>query len=73
MRPTTSSLRHLLRPLAPPVLAATIACGVYARAKSGTPDYGTSLFGQTGADTLPLKSWLATAGDTALAASSIIR
>ena len=61
MRPTTSSLRHLLRPLAPPVLAATIACGVYARAKSGTPDYGTSLFGQTGADTLPLKSWLATA------------
>jgi hypothetical protein len=60
MRATTSSLRRL-RPLVPLLLAAAIACGLYARAKSGTPDYGTSLFGQTGADTLPLKSWLATA------------
>jgi hypothetical protein len=47
--------------LAPLLLAAAIACGVYAWAKSVTPDYGISLFGQTGADTLPLKSWLATA------------
>ena len=61
MRPTTLSLGRLLRPLAPLLLAAAIACGVYAWAKSVTPDYGTSLFGQTGADTLPLKSWLATA------------
>jgi Family of unknown function (DUF6529) len=61
MRPTTSSLGRLFRPLAPLLLAAAIACGVYAWAKNGTPDYGASLFGQTGADTLPLKSWLATA------------
>jgi len=60
MRPTTFSPERLLRPLAPPLLAAAIACGVYAWAKNGTPDYGTSLFGQTGPDTLPLKSWLAT-------------
>jgi uncharacterized membrane protein len=38
-----------------------VAGGVYAWAKGITPDYGTSLFGQTAADTLPLKSWLATA------------
>ena len=50
-----------LRLLAPPLLAAAIAGGVYAEARSVTPDYGTSLFGQTAADTLPLKSWLATA------------
>jgi len=60
-RPTTFSLGRSFRPLAPLLLAAAIACGVYAWAKNGTPDYGTSLFGQTGADTLPLKSWLATA------------
>lgn len=34
---------------------------VFALATSVSPDYGTSLFGQTGTDTLPLKSWLATA------------
>jgi uncharacterized protein DUF6529 len=61
MRPTTFSPGRLFRPLAPLLLAAAIACGVYAWAKNGTPDYGTSLFGQTGAETLPLKSWLATA------------
>jgi len=48
------------RPLAPLLLAGAITIGVYAWAKSVTPDYGTSLFGQTAADTLPLKSWLAT-------------
>jgi Family of unknown function (DUF6529) len=61
MRPTTFSLGRLFRPLAPLLLAAAIACGVYAWAKNITPDYGISLFGQTGADTLSLKSWLATA------------
>ena len=61
MRPTTLSPGRLLRPLAPLLLAAAIACGVYAWAKNVTPDYGISLFGQTGADTLSLKSWLATA------------
>jgi hypothetical protein len=61
MRQTTFSSARLLRPLVPLFLAAAIACGLYVWAKSGTPDYATGLFGQTGADTLPLKSWLATA------------
>jgi len=59
-RPGPSSVARF-RPLAPLLLAAAIACGVYGWSKSITPDYGTSLFGRTAADTLPLKSWLATA------------
>jgi hypothetical protein len=59
-RPGPSSVARF-QPLAPLLLGAAIACGVYGWAKSITPDYGTGLFGQTGADTLPLKSWLATA------------
>jgi hypothetical protein len=60
MRTGPSSVARF-RPAAPPLLAVAIAVGVYTWAKSVTPDYGTSLFGQTAADTLPLKSWLATA------------
>ena len=52
---------HRATRLAPPLLAAAVSAGVYVWAKSVTPDYGTSLFGQTATDTLPLKSWLATA------------
>lgn len=48
------------KPMIPLVLAAAIAAGIYVWAKSITPDYTTSLFGQTAADTFPLKSWLAT-------------
>jgi plastocyanin len=48
------------KPLIPLALAAAIAAGLYIWAKSITPDYTTSLFGQTAADTFPLKSWLAT-------------
>jgi plastocyanin len=42
-------------------LGTLTAAGLYVWAKSLTPDYSTSLFGQTAADTFPLKSWLATA------------
>ena len=42
-------------------LALAIAAGLYAFGTEHTPDYsGTALFGRTAADTLPLKSWLAT-------------
>jgi hypothetical protein len=61
VRSRSAAKAAAFRPLAPPLLAAAIACGVYGWAKSITPDYGTSLFGQTGVETLPLKSWLATA------------
>jgi Family of unknown function (DUF6529) len=38
-----------------------IAAGVYLVGRAITPDYyGISLFGKTAADTVPLKSWLAT-------------
>jgi plastocyanin len=49
---------RLLIPLA---LGSLVALGLYVWAKNLTPDYSTSLFGQTAADTLPLKSWLGTA------------
>jgi plastocyanin len=49
---------RLLIPLA---LGTLVAVGLYVWAKSLTPDYSTSLFGQTAADTFPLKSWLGTA------------
>ena len=42
-------------------LAATITAGLYLFGTEHIPDYsGTALFGSTAADTLPLKSWLAT-------------
>jgi hypothetical protein len=41
-------------------LALAIASGLYAFGTQHVPDYTTSLFGLTAADTLPLKSWLAT-------------
>jgi hypothetical protein len=37
-----------------------VALGVFVWAASITPDYTTSLFGQSASDTYPLKSWLAT-------------
>jgi hypothetical protein len=40
---------------------AALAAGLYAFGTQHTPDYSTSLFGKSGADTLSLKSWLATA------------
>jgi plastocyanin len=55
----------------PLALAAGVTAGVYVWAKAITPDYGTSLFGQTANDTFPLKSWLATAL-LALAMSQVI-
>jgi plastocyanin len=45
----------------PLLVAAAVTAGIYVWAKSISPDYSTSLFGQSAADTLPLKSWLATA------------
>jgi plastocyanin len=49
---------RLLIPLA---LGGLVAAGLYVWAKNLTPDYSTSLFGQTATDTFPLKSWLGTA------------
>jgi uncharacterized protein DUF6529 len=40
--------------------AALVAAGLYVFGTQHTPDYGISLFGQTGPDTLKLKSWMAT-------------
>jgi hypothetical protein len=40
--------------------AALLAVGLYVFGTQHTPDYGTSLFGVSGRDTLSLKSWLAT-------------
>jgi len=49
---------RLLWPLG---LAAAISAGLYVFGISHTPDYsGTALFGRSAADTLTLKSWLAT-------------
>jgi Family of unknown function (DUF6529) len=54
----------VLRPLAfaaPVVLLAAVTLAIYAVGRSITPNSsGTALFGQTAADTLPLKSTLAT-------------
>jgi hypothetical protein len=50
-----------LRPLTVAALAAAVlAVGLYIFGTQHTPDYSTSLFGETGADTFDLKSWLAT-------------
>jgi len=38
-----------------------VAVAVFVWAKTITPDYAASLFGQSAADTYPLKSWLASA------------
>jgi Family of unknown function (DUF6529) len=46
---------------APLAIAAAITAGLYVFGTQHTPDYYTSLFGQTAADTLPLKSWLGSA------------
>jgi hypothetical protein len=52
----------------PAALVTAFALGLYAFGTEHAPDYsGTALFGKTAADTLPLKSWLAT-GLLALAA-----
>ena len=40
--------------------AAVVAVGLYIFGTQHTPDYSTSLFGETRADTFELKSWLAT-------------
>jgi hypothetical protein len=44
----------------PLVVGAAVTGGVYVFGTQHVPDYSTSLFGQTAADTLPLKSWLGT-------------
>jgi hypothetical protein len=45
----------------PLVLGAAVTAGLYVFGTQHVPDYGTSLFGRSGPDTLSLKSWLATA------------
>jgi hypothetical protein len=50
------------KPLVPLVLGVAVATAIYVFGVNHTPDYsGTALFGRTALDTLPLKSWLATA------------
>src|SRR5437764_11111856 len=44
----------------PLFVAAAVTAGLYVFGTQHTPDYYTSLFGQSAADTLPLKSWLGT-------------
>jgi Family of unknown function (DUF6529) len=46
---------------APLVVAAAVVALLYVFGTQHTPNYSTSLFGRTAADTLPLKSWLGTA------------
>ena len=48
------------------LLALAVALGVFLWARAITPDYTASLFGQSAADTFPLKSWMAS-GVAALA------
>jgi Family of unknown function (DUF6529) len=57
----TTRAEELARVLVPTGLGLAVVGGLYAFGTQHTPDYGTSLFGQTATDTLPLKSWLATA------------
>jgi hypothetical protein len=57
--PRLESLGRLLLPLG---LAVAIFAVLYVFGTNHVPDYsGTALFGRTAIDTLPLKSWLATA------------
>jgi hypothetical protein len=44
----------------PLVVGAVVTAGLYVFGTQHVPVYSTSLFGQTAADTLPLKSWLGT-------------
>jgi hypothetical protein len=68
---SATRLASLARLLLLPGLALAIAVGLYAFGTQHVPDYsGTALFGRTAADTLPLKSWLAT-GLLALAALQV--
>ena len=46
--------------IAATLTAAAVGAGLYVFGTNHTPDYTTSLFGQTGTDTYQLKSWLAT-------------
>jgi hypothetical protein len=48
------------------LLGLVVAVGVFIWATAITPDYTASLFGQSGSDTFPLKSWMAS-GVAALA------
>ena len=58
---TVTRFESLARLLLPLGLALAIAAGLYVFGTQHVPDYsGTALFGRTAADTLPLKSWLAT-------------
>lgn len=58
---SATRLESPARLLFPFGLALAIAGGLYAFGTEHVPDYsGTALFGRTAADTLPLKSWLAT-------------
>jgi Family of unknown function (DUF6529) len=45
----------------PAVVGVAVAAGLYVFGTQHAPDYNTSLFGESAADTLPLKSWLGTA------------
>jgi hypothetical protein len=58
---TVTRLESFARLLFPLGLALGVAAGLYVFGTEHVPDYsGTALFGRTAADTLPLKSWLAT-------------
>jgi hypothetical protein len=56
-----SRAEEAARALLPVGLGLALVAGLYIFGTQHTPDYGTSLFGQTATDTIPLKSWLATA------------
>jgi Family of unknown function (DUF6529) len=55
-----TSQRPRARLWLPPALAVAVAAALYVFGRKHAPDYGISLFGRTGADTLSLKSWLGT-------------
>src|SRR5438045_6878468 len=69
-RPDTSPIGVVIRLGLLAGLAVAIAAGLYAFGTQHTPDYSTTLFGRSAADTLPLKSWLAT-GLLGLAAAQL--
>jgi hypothetical protein len=59
---TSSGWRQAAWLALPLGIGVALTAGVYAFGTEHVPDYsGTALFGATAADTLPLKSWLATA------------
>ena len=55
-----SSPGPAFRLVAPLLVAGAVTLGVYLYGHEHTPDPGATLFGSQGADTLGLKSWLAT-------------